>query len=111
AAATAGLPERWERAVTQDVPSAESLRGSVSSAVDGVPLPQVRRPGLLALQVGGLALAALGVLALVLGAVGALGAGDLPGGVLLGVGVGLLVLGGASVVVARVSRGSQGERA
>ncbi|WP_454085326.1 GTPase [Georgenia sp. Marseille-Q6866] len=110
AAATAGLPERWERAVTQAVPPAGSLRESVSSAVDGVPLPEVRRPGLLALQVGGLVLAALGVLALVLGAAGALGAGDLPGGVLLGVGAGLLVLGAAGVVIARVSRGSQGER-
>ncbi|WP_413450854.1 GTPase [Georgenia phoenicis] len=110
-AATTGLPERWERAVTQAVPTAETLRESVTAAVEGVPLPDVRRPGLLALHVGGLVLAALGAVALVLGALGALGAADLPGGVLLAVGAGLVVLGVVGLVAARVSRGSQGERA
>ncbi|WP_152192447.1 GTPase [Georgenia satyanarayanai] len=111
AAATAGLPERWALAVTQAVPGAEPLRESVSSAVEGVPLPQVRRPGLLALHSAGVALVTLGLIALVLGVVGALDSADLPGGVLLGVGTGLLVLGAAGVVGARVARGSQAERA
>ncbi|PYG00218.1 GTP-binding protein EngB required for normal cell division [Georgenia satyanarayanai] len=111
AAATAGLPERWVRAVTQAVPRTDSLRASVSSAVDGVPLPEVRRPGLLALQVAGLALITLGGVALVLGVIGAVGAVDLPGPTLLAVGAGLLVLGAGAGITARVVRGSQGERA
>src|SRR5690606_25786329 len=82
AASTEALPERWRRAVERDVATSEELRTSVTTAVEGVPLPEVRQPGALALHVGGLVLAALGVVALVLGLVGVLG-DDLPGGLLL----------------------------
>ncbi|WP_324652453.1 GTPase [Georgenia sp. H159] len=109
AASTAGLPERWRHAVDHDVASGEDLRASARAAVDRVPLPEVAQRGAVALHVAGLVLAGLGIVALVLGLVGLLGGGDLPGAPLLGVGGGLLALGAAGVLAARSWRRSRAD--
>lgn len=108
--ATAGLPDRWRRAVDRDVAPAGELRTAVAAAVEGVPLPQVRHRGTLALHIGGLVLAVLGVVGAVLGLLGTREVADLPGAPLLGAGAGLVAVGLAALVAARLWRGSRAER-
>ncbi|TNC17650.1 ATP-binding protein [Georgenia sp. 311] len=109
ASVTDGLPARWRQAVESDVSPSKDLRAAVGKAVGSVPLPEARQPGAIALHVAGLVLAVLGVVGLVLGLTGVLGT-DLPGGLLLGVGGGLVALGVGAVVGSRLWRGSHGER-
>lgn len=110
AAVTDGLPDRWRRAVDRDVAPATQLRTAVASAVDGVPLPQVRHRGVLALHVVGLVLAVLGAVGLVLGLLGVLDVTDLSGTALLAGGAGLLLGGLGALLAARLWRGRRAER-
>lgn len=109
-AASAGLPSRWQRAVDRAIAPTAQLRNTLTEAVAGVPLPDVRQRGAITTHWAGVALAVLGGLALLLGAASAAELLDLPAGPLLAVGAGLVVIGGGAVLGARIWRGSRAER-
>src|SRR5690606_1733200 len=71
---------------------------------------QVRHRGTLALHIGGLVLAVLGVVGAVLGLLGTREVADLPGAPLLGAGAGLVAVGLAALVAARLWRGRPAQR-
>ena len=109
ASAGQGLPERWERALTDAVAPSARLRDALTSAIDEVPLPQPRTAGAVLVHWLGLALAGLGAVAVVLGVLGVTGVG-LPGAPLLIAGAGLLLVGGGLMLAGRLWRGARAER-
>ncbi|MEE6296334.1 ATP-binding cassette domain-containing protein [Georgenia wangjunii] len=109
--ASAGLPARWSAGIEQAVAPVERLAAAATEAVAGVALPPTRVPRAAALRWAGLALGVLGLLALVVLAVGAAAEWDLPTAALLGGGVGAVVAGSVLVIAARSVRGAAAERA
>ena len=108
ASATAALPTRWRDAVERETTDAAQLGTHVRDAVGSVELPQVTQPATVAAHVLGLVLGALGLTALVLGAVGLAVDSGWPTIALLVGGAAGVVLGAVLVLVARSRRRSRG---